>query len=453
MNTTSRIRTVLRWSSLIAVVFILILTIAFLVVFRSALYNRFFVFPKQAAAWESIRTNPSTVKLPYEIPWKHYRGSAHDHSLLSHDSEVPFERIRQVLKETDRDFIAMSDHCLPGDIADYGTQWRGIYEGKLFMPGFEMKRGFMPWGLPSNTVLDCSKEPEALAAEIESLGGLLFIAHSEEPRDWQLPQIRGMEIYNIHADLKDEKLAALAPDILLNMRKYPEQTIRLIFDRNTDVLANWDELNISRKMVGIAANDCHQNTGIYGVYTDDGNLALYKSSGEKEKEYNLNFITRTLLRLLPGPLEPGKEAFRLQLDPYELMISYVATHVYASELTEEAILDAFANGRVYIGFDMIADSSNFIFLAKNEKQMGIMGESIVLTPDTWLVISSPYRSRITIKRHGQQVYQAEGVLVDWQPTEPGKYRIEAELNVLGEWIPWVYTNPIELIRDIRATTP
>ena len=159
------------------------------------------------------------------------------------------------------------------------------------------------------------------------------------------------------------------------------------------------------------------------------------------------------MRLLPGPLEPGKEAFRLQLDPYELMISYVATHVYASELTEEAILDSFANGRVYIGFDMIADSSNFIFLAKNEKQMGIMGESIVLTPDTWLVISSPYRSRITIKRHGQQVYQAEGVLVDWQPTEPGKYRIEAELNVLGEWIPWVYTNPIELIRDIRATTP
>ena len=40
--------------------------------------------------------------------------------------------------------------------------------------------------------------------------------------------------------------------------------------------------------------------------------------------------------------------------------------------------------------------------------------------------------------------QAEGRMLDWHPPGPGKYRVEAELKVLDEWVPWVYANPIEL---------
>lgn len=439
-----------RWTFRIGIVFLAILLVTFLVIFRGALYNRFFVFPKQVAAWSEIRAERNSEKLPYTTAWKHYKGTAHNHSHFSHDSEVPFERILEILNETNHDFIAMSDHCLEGGRADYGVQWRGIHDGKLFIPGFEMQRGFMPWGLPNDTVLDCGKEPEALAQEIEDKGGILFFAHPEEERDWYLPQLSGMEIYNTHADIKDEKLALLAPDILLNFGKYPEQTIRLIFDRNTKILQVWDDLNTRRDISGLAANDCHQNTGIYGIYTSQGNLDLYHSSGEKMKEYKLNFFTRLLLRLFTGPLTAGEEAFRLQLDPYDLMTRYVVTHVFAADLTEEAILDAFKDGRMYIGFDMIADSTDFMFVAKNESQTVVMGERLVLTPNTWLAVASPYRCRITVMKDGQQVYQTVGVLMDWQPKEPGKYRIEAELDILGEWTPWVYTNPIELKRDIST---
>jgi len=132
------------------------------------------------------------------------------------------------------------------------------------------------------------------------------------------------------------------------------------------------------------------------------------------------------------------------------MARYVVTHVFASELTEEAVLDAFEDGRMYIGFDMIADSTDFMFLAKNESQIAVMGESLVFTPDTWLAVSSPHRCRITVMKDGEQAYQTIGVLMDWQPQASGKYRIEAELDILGEWTPWVYTNPIEVIRNISA---
>ncbi len=451
MHNESRVRMVLRWLSRIGLILLLIVATAFLIVFRGALYNRFILFPREAAAWESIRANRIPVKLPYHIPWTHYRGSAHNHSEFSHDSEVPFERILQILKDTDRDFIAMSDHCLPGGIADYDVQWRGLYDGKLFIPGYEMRRGFMPWRLASDVVLDCSMNPEDLAQEIEALGGLLFIAHPEEPRDWHLPQIKGMEIYNTHADTKDENLKALAPDILLNFRAWPEQTIRLIFDRNTKMLEHWDTMNIERDIVGIAANDCHENIGVYGVYTNDGNLIIRESSGKKESQYNLNFFTRLLLRLFAGPLNPDEEVFRIQLDPYDLMIRFVSTYALAAELTEDAILDAFDAGRVYIGFDMIADSSGFMFLARNGNRQVVMGEKMPLDSEVRLVAASPHHCRFTLLRHGVPVHQETGTMLDWRPTEPGKYRIEAELDILGEWTPWVYTNPIELLPETQPT--
>lgn len=451
MKKDTLLRKIFRWTGRIALLCVLLLVVAFLVVFRGALYNRFVVFPRQAAAWEAIRAERAPVRLPYHIPWNHYRGAAHNHSELSHDSEVPFEYILEVLKATDRDFIAMSDHCLPGGIADYGAQWRGLYDGKLFIPGYEMHYGFMPWGLDSDVVLDCSKDPAELAEEIEALGGLLFIAHPEEPREWHLPQIRGMEIYNIHADIKDESLRDLAPDILLNFRAYPEQTIRLIFDRNTEMLEHWDTMNIERDIVGIAANDCHQNVGVYGIYTEDGNLLVREASGKNEWDVNLNFFTRLLLRLASGPLVPGEEAFRIQIDPYDLMIRYVSTYALASELTEEAILDAFAEGRVYIGFDMVADSSEFIFLARGGSEQVVMGEKKPLAPDTRLIAASPHHCRFTVLRHGVPVHQETGAIMEYQPTEPGKYRIEAELDILGVWTPWVYTNPIELLGSAVVT--
>lgn len=450
MSFFSFLRGVLRWSFRILVVLLVLLFIAFLVIFRGALYNRFVAFPKEASAWNDIRNNLSEVVLPYHVPWTEYRGIAHSHSEFSHDSEVPFETILQVLKDIDYDFIAMSDHCLENGTADYGVQWRGVRDGKLFIPGFEMKYGFMPWRLSSDVVLECGKPPAELAAEIESKGGLLFIAHSEEPREWQLPQIAGMEIYNLHADLKDEDYKALAPDILLNLWSYPEQCYRLIFDRNTKVLENWDALNRERHVTGIAANDCHQNNGVYGIFTADGNLMVRKTSGDEIGQYSLNSLTRALLRLVAGPLEPGKEAFRLQVDPYELMSRYVSTHVLAAELSEDAVLDAFAKGRCFIGFDMIADSSGFMFLARSGTEQAVMGEQMPLLPETYLVAAAPHPCRFTVLRNGEPVYQENAFSIRWQADKPGKYRVETELDILGEWTPWIYANPIELTEPEAA---
>ena len=146
---------------------------------RGALYNRFVRFPAQAAAWPAIRAARYPVRS--DTGWHEYRGVLHSHSELSHDCEVPFEQILLALEKSDRDFICLSDHCTDGR-ADFNAQWRGLHRGKLFIPGFEMKEGLMPFGVAPGTVLSNQTESATLARQVVAHGGLLFYAHPEEPR-------------------------------------------------------------------------------------------------------------------------------------------------------------------------------------------------------------------------------------------------------------------------------
>jgi hypothetical protein len=446
------VRFLFRWTFRIVLIVVLVLAVAFVIVFRDALKHRFSDFPRQAKAWEQIRASRQDVSL--DDGWTEYRGVCHSHSELSHDSEVPFPDILEAAKKADINFIFMSDHC-DGDKADYSKQWRGLHDGILFAPGFEMAEGFMPWGLPSETVLIKSTEPRALAAQIEQAGGLLFFAHSEEPRLWDLPELDGMEIYNIHTDFKGEGFKELLPDILISYGAYPDQVLRLVFDRQTDILKRWDDLNRTRKITGITANDCHQNNGIRMTYTDKDTLLIRTTAPDDViEEFDLNILTRSLLRLFPGPLEPNTQLMRWELDPYERFIRFSNTHLLARELTEPALLEALKQGRAFMAFDMIADARGFVYFAEDTAgNKTVMGDSVPLTPALKLKAEAPYEVRFTLLRDGLTETQTTGRTIEYAVPQPGKYRLEAELNINGEWVPWLYTNPLEVTAFTAAPPP
>lgn len=409
---------------------------------RHALYHRWVTFPRQKQAWSAIQADRIPVK--DNTGWREYRGVLHSHSEHSHDCEVPFPEILRVLKETQREFIAMSDHCVEGR-ADFNLQWRGLHEGRLFIPGFEMKDGLMPFGAAPGTVLSNSMSGDLIAQQTVRNGGVLFYAHAEEPRVWERPELTGMELYNIHADLKASAgLGALLPEVLVNLSTYPDQVMRLLFRRPTANLARWDEMNKTRHIAGIAGNDCHQNTGVRIFYTDRDTLRIEDTSPRTIKELHLNGATRLLARAVFGPLEPGRKVFHLQLDPYERSVRFVTTHLLARQLAEPDLLDALRAGRAFIGFDTIADSTTFRWVARNANGQAVMGEALADAPGTRLRASSPHQCRFTVVKDGVAVVQAEGRDIEWTATGPGHYRVEAELLVVGEWVPWVYTNPIHL---------
>jgi len=411
---------------------------------RVGIYHHCVSFPREAAAWQAIRAQRQPVFI--SGPWTEYRGILHSHSKLSHDCEVPFEEILSVLKRTGLDFICLSDHPIAGR-ADFDLQWRGLHQGKLFIPGFEMKEGMMPFGVNSGIVLSNQTPAPVLAGEVARNGGLLFYAHPEETRAWDEPNLVGMEIYNLHSDLKRQKdgLRGMLPDLILNRDRYPEQLLHRLFVRPTEFLRRWDDLNRTRHLTGIAGNDCHQNTGFRAFCTESNTLRIEDTSPRTLREIHLNWFTRLLARLLFGPLTPGRKLFHVELDPYDRSARYVNTHVLAQELSEPALLHALQAGRVFIGFDLIADSSGFRWMAHGSGALTVMGESVPYAGGLVLRASSPLPCRFTIVKDGMRVYQALGRNLEWSPPGSGKYRVEAELKILNQWVPWVYANPIELL--------
>ena len=144
--------------------------------FGPALYHRWWLFPKQTAAIGALATQRQTVPPP--PGWRELVGACHVHSYLSHDSNGRFEEILAAATAARLDFVLVADHASAGQ-ADYSRQWTGVHKGVRFVPGFELKHGFMPWGLPTNTVLHAGDDPPQLARQIAQQGGLLFFAHSE----------------------------------------------------------------------------------------------------------------------------------------------------------------------------------------------------------------------------------------------------------------------------------
>ncbi len=410
---------------------------------RDALYNHFVRYPKEAAAWQAIRASREPVA--DHAGWNEYRGILHSHSHFSHDSEMSFENIQLAMTAANLDFICLSDHCVEGR-ADFSWQWRGLRDGRLFIPGFEMNQGFMPFGVAAGVVLSNATNRAVLARQIVENGGVLFYAHPEEPRDWERPELTGMEIYNLHADFKQMLggLSSLLPDLLLNLNRYPDQIYRRMFRRPVDFLRRWDELNATRHITGIAGNDCHQNVGFRAYYQTNDTIRIEDTSPKTLREIHLNSFTRLLARALLGPLEPDRTLFHIQLDPYERSARFVNTHVLTHELSETAVLDALRAGRVFIGFDMVADSSGFRWFARDVSRTIVMGEAGLLTDSTRLHALSPLPCRFTILRDGKEVHQAEGRSLEWRAPVKGKYRVEVELKIREEWTPWVYANPIEL---------
>lgn len=162
-------------------------------------------------------------------------------------------------------------------------------------------------------------------------------------------------------------------------------------------------------------------------------------------EWRLNGLTRPLLRLL-GPLQTNGPLFRFEADRYETMLRFVNTHLWVRDDSEAALLDALRHGRVLVAFNHLADARGFQFGASWPANGAVarawVGDKVGWQPGALIEVQSPLPCRFTLVRDGAVVAGQEGVSWRIAADRPGKYRLEAELRLLGEWVPWVYTNPI-----------
>ena len=90
----------------------------------------------------------------------------------------------------------------------------------------------------------------------------------------------GMEIYNRHADAKKDTAGLLAIMLKLtdpeslgeleeNLASFPDELFAAQVEYPADYLAKWDAETKTRRLTGVAANDCHHNYVLLVKMVDD----------------------------------------------------------------------------------------------------------------------------------------------------------------------------------------
>ena len=294
-----------------------------------------------------------------------------------------------------------------------------------------------------SVVLDWGKGQDAIIKQVVDGGGLALYVHTEKPHNWDNPDYQAMEIYNIHTDMLDgEKLAPLIINFAVNGKKYKHWCFRELYDEQTEILANWDSLNMKRKIVGMAAPDAHNNQNIRARYLENGlvewvgpnaNTIVIKEPGLREK-------------LLCGQPDSAGWVFKFDVDTYFASFNYVNTHIFSDTLTNVSIKNHLVKGHAFIAFENLAEATGFQFYSTDDKNKvnGILGDSVWSDSVSKLRAISPYPVQFKLLKNGKVIdtlnnaYSYEYNI----NSESGNYRIVASLLFDKKWTTWVLSNPI-----------
>jgi hypothetical protein len=415
-----------------------IVTGLLLFLFIPPLYKRMVTYPKMQAEINAFQKMRKETAARGDL--KLYRGVLHVHSYWSHDSRGKLTDIIPAAKLNGISFVFLTDHP-HGNIDTLPRGYHGCYDGVLIESGSE-KQGYDVWPLRP-VVLDWGRNKDTIAMEVVKSGGLVFIAHPEEPRNWGNQWYQGMEIYNFHADTKDKSLIPPLANFIVNGRKYPQLSLREMFDEQVAILARWDSLNTRRKIVGISAVDTHENQNIRARYLSDGRIEWVGPDANVMDTTDVTFWNRWLL----NPPDRSGWIFKWMIDTYREGFRYITNYVFADTLTTASIADHIRRGHLFSAFMGLGDAEGFMFgcNGQNGEQIAIMGDSISLEKVKYLSAVSPLPGKFRLIHNGQVVNISQENIYEykWEDMlERGAYRMEVQIKLSDRDVPWIYSNPV-----------
>lgn len=343
--------------------------------------------------------------------------------------------------------IFLSDHFRPP--RDFMESWRFLTNGVLFVPGSEA-RGFLVH--PMASIFNQMELPAAELVPVVTAGqGMAFLSHIEERPDHPMDGLTGLEIYNRHYDAKRDLPGLLQLAMRLTdqrevaelqelVRLYPDEMLAAQVRYADTYLDKWDAETKTRRLTGVGANDCHHNQVMIVKVVDEDTVLVGTIVDKDEQMRSVSSNLRPSIRRLTKDRQPGDIVVRLDFDPYQKALRCVCTHVFAPELTEPAVRTAVKAGHVYVSHDWMADPTGFAY----EVDGGFMGDELKWTAGQKLRARLPVPGLIRVLCGGREVARTTGTEVVHVAAEAGVYRVEAWLELGGEWRPWIYSNPIYL---------
>jgi hypothetical protein len=344
-----------------------------------------------------------------------YAGVIHLHSSYSFDGHTPFAEIIKTANAHGIDFLMLTDHATLKARDDGFEGWHGrtlCIVGEEIAPRFNHYLAFQLNDTASFPGDSPDMPPQTYIDRVKRKGGIGFIAHPDHEgtalfhvkhyawTDWSVTGYTGLGIWDFMTDWQN------------SLTGYPRAILSYAFPAlflrgpSPRTLARWDRLTQDRKVVGIGELDNHATQKrIWG-----GSILIF---------------------------------------PFKRVLRLIRTHILVADpLTGEGqkdiatLLDALKTGRTYVSLDHYRSASGFSFFATDGGRSATMGNDFLLDTSADLRVSVPHRARLRIVRNGTLVHQAIDTEVSLTIREPGTYRIEAALNVLGRYRPWIFSNPI-----------
>lgn len=424
----------------IILILVLVILVSVLIFASPMIWNRLSIYPKLEKERKELHAK---FKKPTDhIKQTDYKGVLHAHSYWSHDSRGVIKEILPAAKKAKLDFLFLSDHAR-SKLDTFPRGYKGVYDGLIIEAGTESSTGLMISPM-NKVVLDWNQPEDQLIKKVVDSGGLVLYVHTEKPHRWTNPDYQAMEIYNIHTDLLDNNdgMVPLILNAAINGKEYGHWAMREIYDEQTVIMARWDSINKTQRIVGMAASDAHNNQNIRARYNKDGmvewigpnaDLLATVKPGWKEKF------------LLSEPDEAGW-AYKFDVDTYFLSFNFVNTHVFCDNFSNVNIKDNLEAGHVFIAFENLADAKGFQYFSVDDQNEvnAIMGDSISVRSVHKLKAISPFPVQFKLVKDGEVIDKIDDVYsyeFD-SKNKKGNYRIEARLKFGEEYIPWIYTNPI-----------
>jgi hypothetical protein len=412
------------------------------------------------------------------------RGLIHAHSVYSHDAcdgeprdpvtdainQPCFDDFRRDLCKVGHDFVMLTDHNesfgrseYPDTLlyrADRGDQlvtraggpvanWAACEGGgaaPLILGGTES--GTIAAGLEGHVQGTIEERQgiygDASAASIDAMkaqGAVSILMHTE---DWTVDQITtlpvdGFEMYNLHANLKNQYAEALELLFHVNTPEdlpHPDLVVLPIFEEDPVYLSTWGSVLASgARRVTTMATDCHRNS-------------------------------------LQQKLQDGE-----RVDSYRRMMKWFSNHLLVKPDAEgkwddRSLKDALRAGRLYGAFEVFGYPIGFDYHAVVSGAVHEMGEDVSLAGAPELSVALPKIARLdasaeaprlTIRilraKAGGWDVVAEGEEdVTFSPKEKGAYRAEVRIvprhlrgylstysALADKDYPWIYTNAIYVV--------
>ena len=346
---------------------------------------------------------------------KDYTAVIHLHSAYSYDGRASIPEILAAARKCAVDVLLLTDHSTIHARKEGYEGWQG---GVLLVVGEEIAPRFnhyLAFGL-REAVACAEKEPElppqAYIDRVRDGGGVGFIAHPDHEgtalfhvkhypwMDWTVTGYTGMGIWDFMTDWQ-KSLSGRIKAVLSYL--YPAFFLR---GPSAATLERWDHLTLDRRVVGIGELDNHD----------------------------------TLRRFCGIPL---------RVFPFHRVFHLIRTHILLEEtfsgdhrLDIASVLNAMRNGRVYISLDRYRAATGFSMLMAERGREATMGDEFILHHAAEFQVRLPERARIRLIRNGTLFRKYTAKEFSEIIRDPGVYRIEADLNVLGRYHPWIWSNPI-----------